>query len=113
MKDFKYFALTILSIFFISEALKAAPPGRRAPSRTSKSPSKAVESRRPALPTSATDAARNSLLDLSSRQNIEEVRLPLIEGSPTIQLLDVDSFEDRTHLHTENYKYTCKPTSKF
>ena len=74
MKDFKYFTLTILSIFFISEALKAAPPGRRAPSRTSKSPSKAVESRRPALPTRATDAARNSLPDLSSPQNTGKTR---------------------------------------
>ena len=69
MKNFKYFTLAILSVFFISEALKAAPPGRRAPSRTSKSSSKTLEANRlPATPIRATDTARNSLEDMSTQE---------------------------------------------
>ena len=69
MKNLKYFALAILSAFFISEVLQAAPPARRVPSRTSKPSSRAVEPNRPALPSTparATDSARDSLPDFST-----------------------------------------------
>ena len=75
MKNFKYFTLAILSVFFISETLQAAPPGRRVPTRVSKSSSKATTeaNRPPAAPERATDTARNSLEDMSLKSQMDSV----------------------------------------
>ena len=76
MNHTKYIFLTCL-LFLISEVLQAGPPGRRLPTRTSKSSSKALEANRlPATPIRATDSIRRSLPDLSQANPIDKKELP-------------------------------------
>ena len=113
MKNFKYFTLAILSVFFISETLQAAPPGRRVPSKISKkTSSRAVEPNRPpAAPARATDSVRDSLPDIS--QNLKTPFLTLITRT---QLDDVLQYmrsqgiteEQITEAIRRGYRYTVE-----
>ena len=73
----------------ISEVLQAGPPGRRLPTRTSKSSSRNVEPNRPAIPVRTTESVRDSLTDFSRQTPVDNDSLnQRFEPFNFIELLD-------------------------